>query len=222
MSREEKSKDGQYYTVIAGEFRVQVPQDHPEAVRRDYELKDGTHGTKYERAVKALFGKITDVSFYEGDYGKNLLVTLDKNEETGDTPVISVGVATNYGEDFLKKLPSINFEEEVRIRPFAWTPEDSTKERRGIEITMRDEEGLFKKKVHDFFHDENKNVLHDYPTPEGDVEKYDTEDWKIYFIKARKFLIKYAEENIVPKFSSTVKPSFEYPTEEIRPEDIGF
>lgn len=205
MSKEEKPRNGQYYQVIDGTFRVKVSEDHPEAVKREYETKDGGKGVKYERKVAALFGKVTDVSFYEGDYGKNLIITLDEDEETGLCPIISLSVATNYGEDMLKKLPNINLAEDVRIRPYAFTPEDSDKERRGMEITHRDSNGKFTKKVPNFFYDVEKKVaLNGYPTPEGDTKEYSNEDWKIFYLQARKFLVKFTEDKIIPVFAAKV------------------
>jgi hypothetical protein len=225
MSREDIEKKGKFYNVIGGKFKVQVSKEHPEAEQRDYELKDGTKGTKFERTVDALFGKITDISFHDGDYGKNIFITLDENEDTGETPVISLSVATNYGEDALKKLPNINFSEDVRIRPYAWTPEDSDKERRGIEFTQKDSEGLFKKKVDNFFYDKDtKEPVNGYPTPDGDTKSYSSDDWKIFYLQARKFLVKYTEEVILPKFSQVKQPekAIEYPTDDINPADTPF
>lgn len=203
MSKEEVSRKGTYYQVIDGSFRTKVSEDYPDAVKREYETKDGGKGVKFERIVNALFGRIVDVSFYEGDYGKNLIITLDENEETGLSPIISLSVATNYGEDMLKKLPNINLKEDVRIRPYAFTPEDKDKEIRGIEITHRDLDGKFTKKVPSFFYNAEKKVaLNGYPTPEGDTKKYSNEDWKIFYLQARKFLVKYTEEHILPNFAA--------------------
>jgi len=230
MSKEEISKKGQYYQVIDGTFRIKVPENYPGAVVREYETKDGGKGIKHERIVNALFGRIEDISFYDGDYGKNLVIRLDEDEESHLPPIISLSVATNYGEDMLKKLPNINLKEEVRLRPFAFTPEDSEKERRGIEVTHRDDEGKFTKKVANFFYDStNKKALNGYPVPEGEVSEFTNEDWKIFYLQARKFLVKYAETNILPKFGGSASKlskaptdSSNYPAEEINVDDIPF
>lgn len=113
MSKEEKgTSNAVYYSIIGGEFRTQVPETHPEAQRRDWETRDGKKGTKYERTVKALFGKIEGIEIRDGEYGKSLNITLDQNEDK-QNPVISVGTATRFGEDILKKLPHIDLSKEI-------------------------------------------------------------------------------------------------------------
>lgn len=206
MSKEEIIKKGKFYTIVDGSFRTVVPQDHPEAVRRDWESSDGkTSGTKYERIINSLFGIIEEVSFQDGDYGMQVLVKLDPNED-GDSPIIALATSSREGEDFLKKLPNINLEREVRLRPFNF--EGSRGEKvRGMEIMQQDENDEFKAKIVNFFtvkEGENWVNKHGYPDPESsDMTK---DEWKLYFLQARMFLIKYIKQNIVPKFGVLEAP----------------
>lgn len=216
MSREESiDNKNKYYTIHDGTFRVQVPANHPEAIAREWETKDGKSGTKYERHVKALFGKVTGVAIREGDYGKNLNIYLDENED-GETPCITLGVSSRYGEDLLKKLPGLT-DQEYRFMPYDFTdPENADKRIRGVSVTSKDSEDKFTVKVGNFFYDGEKNI-NGYPDPTDE----DKSDWEFYFKKANKFLVKYAEENVVPKYRP-LEAAFEYPTETIHPEDIPF
>ncbi len=84
-------------------------------------------------------------------------------------------------------------------------------------------------KVFNYFWDnDKKEPKHGYPAVEG--ENLSKDDWKIHFLQARKFLVGYVKENIVPKFEavsfSMKRPEaekIEYPPEEdINPEDIPF
>ena len=218
MSKEEAISDkSKYYTVHDGTFRVQVPANHPEAVQRDWETKDGKSGTKHERHVKALFGKVTGVRIQDGDYGKNLNVYLDQNED-GETPCITLSVSSRYGEDLLKKLPAMTAQE-YRFMPFDFVDEKNAERRiKGISVTSKDGEEKFTVKVPNFFYDaEAKKNLNGYPDPTDE----DKEDWAFYFKKANKFLVKYAEEKVVPKYQP-LEAAFDYPTETINPEDIPF
>ncbi len=199
--REETIKRGRYYTIIAGSFRVQVPQDHPEAVRRDWKSADGTKsGTKYERIVNSLFGFIKEVSFHDGEFGMQVYIKLDETED-GEDPIIALATSSREGEDFLKKLPNINLAKEVRLRPFNFEGEGGD-EVRGMEIMQQDENDEFKVKITNFFRDkEKKENINGYPNPESnDLSK---DEWKLYFLQARMFLIKYTKENIIPKFTMT-------------------
>jgi L-fuconolactonase len=44
------------------------------------------------------------------------------------------------------------------------------------------------------------NFLIWYPDPEGNTEDYSKDDWEIYFLSARKFLINHTKIHICPKF----------------------
>ncbi len=221
MSKEQKAESNKrYFSIIGGTLRTQVPPTHPEAVAREWESSDGKKGTKYEREVRALFGKIVDIQLYDGDFGKNLNIVLDPDED-GISPVVSIGCATRYGEDLLRKLPGISLEKEIRIRPFAFTPDGDEKEVQGVEITHQDNDGKYTVKVGNFFIGADKKPLHGYPEVDFQVEGADSDDWKMYYTKARKHMMKYLEEQVIPKFAK-VPAAIKYPENDISPEDIGF
>ena len=211
MSREELNQPKKYYTIVQGTFRTQVPQEHPEAVRRDWKSADGkSSGTKYERVIRALYGYITDVSFADSEYGKQVYIKLDKLSD-GEEPTIALNVASREAEDFLKKLPNIDFAKEVQLRPFNFTG-DENDEVRGMSVMQPDEWAEFKKKITNYFYDipvdapkgtRGKNV-NGFPIPSGDTDSFDKDDWKIYFLTCRKFLTDYTEKHIRPKLAAAV------------------
>lgn len=188
-----------------GDFRMTVPEGTEGAKKREYETSDGKTGSKWELAFKSIGGKIVDVSFYEGDYGKNIMVTFDFEDES-EHVTASFGCNTPFGEDVMKKLPNINLNEWVVFTPFSFT-DDKGKDRKGVSITQGDT------KIQNFFTEvktdkSGKNTyknLHGYPEPTG--EESDADDWKIYFLTVRKFLVKYVEDNILPQFGKTAKSS---------------
>jgi len=200
-----------------GTLRLVVPEGTEGAKFREYEYKDSktgetVKGSKWELIFKSLSGKITNIQQYDGDYGMNLMVTLtyDGGEDT-----ISIGTATPFGEDFMKKLPNIKLEEFVTFSPFAFT-DDNGKMRKGISITQGDE------KIKNFFYDaEKKKNLNKYPNPDGKVDEYTKDDWKIYFMQARKFLIKYTEENFLPLYAHLTRVKDEPAAEKVEG-DEGF
>ena len=95
-----------------GTLRLSVPEGTEGAVKREYETSDGKKGTKFELLFKSLCGKITNMQMFDGDYGKNLLVTLSYD---GGADTISFNTTSPFGEDFMKKLPNINLDEFVTI-----------------------------------------------------------------------------------------------------------
>jgi hypothetical protein len=233
MSREHIETPRKYYTIVGGTFRVQVTKDDPTGVRRDWTSADGkSSGTKFERIVNALFGKIEDISFFDGEYGTQLTIKLDFNEQQ-EQPIIALNVASREAESLLKRFPAVDLTKEVRLRPFSFTKEEE--EVRGIEVMQPDDNGDFKIKIANFFQNpETKELLHGYPKPEGNTEDYSKDDWKIYFLTVRKFLINYTKENVCPKLREIVPQvpksleeqqgsgSIDYPKDDINPDDIPF
>ena len=208
MSREEIYKKKNYFYIINGTWRQIVSQDHPEAVRRDWEATDGKKGTKYEREVTALFGKILEIAFIEGDYGTNINITLDPNED-GISPILSLSASGREGEDFMKKLPNINLDKEVKLRPFNFDGENGN-EVRGLEILQQDEADNFTVKITNFFRDNEKKLnLNGIPTPPKENDEMTKADWKIYFLQVNQFLIEYTRNYMIPKIENPEKARLE-------------
>jgi hypothetical protein len=246
MSKTETSSTNkQYLSIVQGSLRQSVAEGTPDAVRREWEA-GGDKGVKHEIVFKAITGLITDVSFFDGDSNgrkfTNLNIVLDANEN-GKKPVISVGVGTRYASDILKKLPNVKLDEEVRIRPFAFTPEGEDKTVTGVEITQKDRSGEFTRKVDSFFHakagDGKTIIKNGFPRPEGDTRDYTSDDWNVFYVQVRRFLVNYTKQHVSPRFERDAArttatndkgeepgedaPSgIEYPKDEITPDDIPF
>jgi hypothetical protein len=215
-----KDTHGRFITILAdGKFHETVPQGTDGAVLREYETSSGQKGDKWELVYTKLDNaRITNVQFKEGDYGEQINITFEDEDQNMVT--LSQGVKSNFGEDIMKRLPNVNLSEKVSVAPYAF--EENGKQVRGVLFYQKGE------KVHNYFWDNTaKAPLHGYPKMEEEHPTKD--DWGIFFAQARKFLVKYTKENIVPKFAG-VSTGFadaptkapEYPTEDINPEDIPF
>lgn len=204
----EKIDHRTYASILSsdGKIRVQCNEGDEGSVKREYETSDGKTGVKFEQVYDKLTGKIKSIEFKEGEYGKQIIVDIDGT-------ALAMGTSNNFGEDFMKKLPNIVLEDLVELSPFAFT-NDKGKSVKGISIRQGDE------KVPNFFWDiEASKSCNGYPVPEGDTRKFDADDWKMYFMVARKFLIKYIEDNILPKMALESLPPMAGETE-ITTEDI--
>lgn len=201
-----------------GTFRLTVKEGTPGAEYREYETSDGKKGAKWELVYKSLSGRITNLQTFDGDYGTNLMVTMtyegQDGEETSD--IISIGLSTPFGEDFMKKLPNINLDEFVTLSPYSFE-DDKGKTRKGITVKQGDT------KLANFFYEAGEDGargtnINGYPDPVGDTDKFTKDDWKIYFMTARKFLTEYTTEHFLSKFAhltSKIKEStVQYPTDE--------
>ena len=215
----EKIERQNYVSILSSDatFRVVVPDGTEGSIKREYETSDGKKGTKTELVFNKLTGKITNIGFYDGDFGKQLQLTI--TDDKGDL-TLSVNTAQNYGEDIMKKIPNINLDKEVVLVPYSFE-DDKGKIRKGVTITQ---DG---KKIESFFYDKvaKKNV-NGYPDPEGDRKDYDKDSWRVYFIQARKFLVGYTEKHFPAKEHKTINKTTDisdiYPTEEesIKAENI--
>lgn len=188
MSREIKDTKN-YVSILSadGTFRLTVPEGTPGAVKRDWTVGDKS-GTKNELVYKSLSGKITNVAVVETDIGRLLQVTI--TDEQGDL-TISTPTSNNFATDFMKKLPNINKEKEVKLAPFSFTNEKE-KLVKGITITQDDV------KVENFYKD-NANGI---PVPE-EGKTYTKNKWKSYFGEVEDFLvatIKSAPEDLAKDF----------------------
>lgn len=188
------------YFLSDGSVRVQTTENDPKAVRREYETKDGKSGVKFERKYRSVSGMLVGLKFRDDEYGTTLSLVLRAPGE--DDIVLSVNAGSAFHDDLLKKLPNVDVSQPVIFAPYAFT--DSTgKERRGVTVMQDDE------KLSNFFYDPaTKESLHDFPRPDGDTKTYSKDDWKIYFLRVRKFLRSYTEANITPKLTDNAVASF--------------
>lgn len=233
-------KKAVYYSIKDSTFRLKTDKEDPEAVRREYtNPKTGEEGIAYERAYKALYGVVSDVSFHDntlkdGTVLRSLHIGLGE-DENGVSQIISIPVDSRFATDFLKRLPSIELTKEVRLMPYDFEKEGPRQV--GISVYTKDDAGNFTVKVDNNFFtkvegegmDKKYTNLHGFPEPTED----DMQDWPFYFKKVNKFLVNYAKENILKKFNTTNRPpqsleeqmerqGAQYPDEEISPESIPF
>lgn len=209
--------DNKRYVSIKsdGLFHEKVSEGTDGAILREYDLKDGTHGSKWELLYKDLSNvHIKSIYFEDSEYGENICTTFTDGE---NEVTWSENTGTNFGSDWMKRLPNLDFTAKVSIKPYAFEAENG-KLKKGVNVYQHD-------KIADYFWDaEKKKKLHDFPAPPKEEMK--TDDWKLYFLNVKMFLVDYTKSKILPKFESGVSPvKSDYPTPEeegIRPQDIPF
>ena len=196
-----------FATVISdGSIRVQAEENEPGAVRREYEKPDKTKGMKWEKVYANLDGIINSIKFKDSDFGQFLDIEIDGI-------VLSLGTAGNFCQDLMKKLPNVKLDEVVILAPYSFTA-DNGKLMKGITVYQNGE-----KLKSAFWDDEAKQVLHGFPTvSKEESERYQKDDWKIFFIGVKKFLINYTEKNVIPN----IKTSDEQFRENLDKAGIGY
>src|SRR5574343_1059503 len=202
--------DKKFVTILAdGKFHQEVPVGTEGAVERTYEDMEGVEHTKTELVFDTVKGMITGITFFEGKVGKNIQIEID-----GDG-IISVGTASNFGEDVMKKLPAIDLSKEVTITPYSFIPKGEENSKKGVTIYQ---DGV---KVMSHYSKEEPVgsgkyiTINGMPEPEGDTKSFDSDDWKMHFMVVRKFLMKEIEKLSVFKKA-------EIKVEEKEEEIVGF
>ncbi len=202
-----QGSDTIFASVLAdGLIHVKVKEGTEGALKRMFatdddkkkQRKDPTHlptGFAWEHQYTELSGIIDEVSFRKGQYGLSLQIVVKDEEDDEAKPItLSLGVASNFGEDMMKKLPNINMKLPVTLAPYSFE-NDKKKTQRGITVTQVNKKGETVKIV-SYFHDtEAKTTTNGYPA----VTKNSSKDWKKYFEGAREFLVEYIEENVATK-----------------------
>ena len=204
-----------YISILSsdGTLRTVVDKNTPGAVEREYETSDGKKGSKFELVFAKLEGKITNIAFWEGDYGKNLQIEV---ENAGEKAVLSVGVESSFGEDIMKKLPNIALDKEISFEPFAFE-NDKGKQVKGVSIKQGGE------KIANYYWDaDKKKPLNGLPKIDGKAENFDKDDWKVHFIKVRKFLTEEVQKLIEVKFPPKVPEPLEFPEDSMPVGEIPF
>lgn len=171
-----------YASVLAdGKIHVTVPEGTEGSVVRKYKTSDGTEGTKTELVYSELIGKITNVEFREGNFGRTIQVTVIDGEEK--PVVLSMSTSSNYAEDLMKKIINVDLEKPVKISPYSFV-DDKKKSKKGITIFQGD------KKLTNYFYDsEKKKNINGYPEPKKLKKPLSKDQWKLYFAEAREFLV---------------------------------
>ena len=197
MGLVKQDEDRIYLTVLSdGTLRQKVQEDTPGATKRTWELRDGTTGEKWELIYKEIEGLISEIKFFDGEFGQTLNVTFVWEDGAA---TLQLNTSGNFATDFLKKAPNLDLSKPVRLRPFSFTSQDTNKPIKGVSLQQQDDLGDWEK-VPNFFFDPDKKVpLHGFPEPSGNTKKYNTDDWKVYFIQVKKFLIGYCEQTVIPK-----------------------
>lgn len=232
-------KKANYYSIKEASFRLSTNSQDPEAVARTYtNPKTSEEGVAYERAFKALYGLITDISFHDnqlkdGTMLRSINISLGE-DENGILQIVSLPVDSRFTSDFLKRLPSIDLTKEVRLMPYDF--EKDGPRQVGISVAQKNPEtDEFTVKVdNNFFtkveEKDGKKVytnLHGFPEPTEE----DSSDWAFYFKKVNKFLVAYTRSKIIPQFGTQSSPKSheeemarkgDYPVEDIDPKDIPF
>jgi len=201
---------GQQYTgsnkpflrIIGGNIAQTVDKNTEGARLREYELKDGTKGSKWELIFMSWKGKIQGIEFKESDFGESCIVDL------GDA-YFTLNIASRYFQDFACKVFSADITKDIVFHPYDM--EVDGKRKTGISMQQNGE------KLKNYFYDGKQN-LHGFP--EVDKEKMTKKSyWKVYFVQTAEFLQEKLKELKFEKAPAKVESKDE-PLPDLPPEEV--
>lgn len=167
-----------YFYIVEGQLKTSASKDDPNAINRTGEV-NGNAYSKWEKNIDSLDGKITNVFIKDLDFGRVLNIVLEDGDEH---MTLSMSIESQYASNFLGKAMNIDYTKKVELRSYAME-KDNGKTNNGISIKQDGEKVLGY-----YYNPVTKENINGMPVPEKENKKMDKDDWKMYFIKVRKFL----------------------------------
>lgn len=188
LEREDKGR--LLYVLADGKLREQVDETTEGAKLRVVKDDDGNvKAEKWELTYPGIKGFISGVTTFDGDYGTNILIAIkDANDEEF---TLSLKAKDRYGEDFLHKLPNVDFEKEITIKPYNFVAEGD-KKMTGVSLTQDDT------KLRNAFNWKDESgewqSVEGYPQVDENKKPKNSDQWMVFFTQRREWVIEYLTE----------------------------
>lgn len=203
-----RSSGKTYLSVVQGNLVQRVDKDTPNARKREYEKRDKSTGVKWELVYMNWTGILQDIKIKDSDFGEQCEIIFSD-------AIITVPTKSRYFQEFAGKVHNADLAREITLHPYDFEDDDG-KRRSGFSFIQDGE------KLKNYFYGEKQGELkHGFPAVEGDRSAMDKDDWSVYFIKVKKFLIeKLADLEFAEPQAS--EPDDEAPEEEVSLDDLPF
>lgn len=199
LEREDKGR--LLYVLADGLLREQVDETTEGAKLRVVKDDDGNvKAEKWELTYPGVKGFITGVTTYDGDYGTNINIAIKDTDD--EEFVLSLKANSKYGEDFLHKLPSVNFAEAIVIKPYNF--ESDGKKMTGVSMMQGDT------KLTNAYNWKNEagewESTDGYPQVDEKKKPKNSDQWMVFFTQRREWVI----ENLIERgLLKTTEPKAE-------------
>ena len=186
LKSKEQAGGGRFISIIGDTFREKVEEGTDGAIKREYKDRDGNPKIKWEKHHGSLEAMLTSIEFKDGNFGEQAIVTLTDVDEVY---TLFLSTDDDYFTSLAKILPNIDLSQEVELEPYDYIKKKTGKPKRGIGV-MQGGVKLFSY----YWDNDNKKNVHGLPqsdknsSKEGHADKYDSDDWTLYWLKVKKFL----------------------------------
>ena len=202
-----------FYSIFDGViFRNAKSEEKTE--QRTITKKDGTLYTKEGVFIQSLEGKITNIKFRNQEFSDGSVLFLEI--EIDNEGVLSINWESRYAKNIAGRLMNeIDFTKPIIIAPYNFV----TDGKRNTGMMLKQGDVKFGSYYRDLVNKKNINGLESLD--KFITEKMDGEDWKVYFIKAGKFLKEQIKDKLIPKFENQQTPA-ETTVEDLPEDDLPF
>lgn len=182
LEREDKGR--LLYVLADGLLREQVDETTEGAKLRVVKDDAGNvKAEKWELTYPGVKGFVTGVATFDGEYGTNILISIkDANNEEF---TLSLNAKSKYSEDFLHKLPNVNFAECIVIKPYNFT--DGERKMAGVSLTQGDV------KLTNAYNWKNEagewESTEGYPQVDEKKKPKNSDQWMIFFTQRREWVL---------------------------------
>lgn len=178
-----------YWSIIDGRLATKTQEGAQGAIKRINKLNKEV----WEYHVRGVEGVLHMLMYREGDYGRQLEITLRKDDHLH---IISLSAEGRFHQQFVERLPNILLHRDISIEPYK-LQDKSGKEISGITIKQV---GV---KIESRFVTKDSNgqwkCLHGYPEYPHNFKMLSKKDQTIFFLNRNEFL-----ENVVTKWVQDV------------------
>lgn len=116
----ENRQGGKYITILGGKFCVRVQQGTKGAVERVNKIGK----TVYEVFYDSFTGKLINIRTRDGEYGKTWEFDF---RDGGEVYTLQLSYSNSYATNFLKILPNIDLNKEMKVQPSQKIEDGKTK-----------------------------------------------------------------------------------------------
>jgi hypothetical protein len=106
----ENRQDGKYLTIFDGKFCIRVKEGTEGATQR----VNKENNTVYEKYYTSFTAKLVGIRTSESKYGKSWNFDF---RDSGEMYTLQLPWSNSFASNFLKKLPNIDLEAEMKVQP---------------------------------------------------------------------------------------------------------
>jgi len=184
-----------YLSIIGGRLKQKVDAATEGAEERIYEDKEGNDQSKFELTHKNITGKLVGFDFDKKDFGVTMLEIIIIDDQ-GVFTQIGTPDNSRYASDFMEKLPNIDLTKDIVFNTYDFEAKNKktgkVQRKTGVSIIQGKDSAGDPLKINTAYFDFDKmEPLRGLPqVDKEEADDYDTDDWKMYYLTKKKFLVK--------------------------------